>query len=86
MTTESRESGRAGLVSGGADIFIPPIPNGEAGGVGEVGLIFVEGQEFVRAGLASDGDVEGGHRTDGQVAGVNGAEFVGGAAVAPSVR
>ena len=54
-------------------------PNGEAGGAGEVGLIFVEGEEFVRAGLASDGDVEGGHRTDGEVAGMDGAEFVGGA-------
>ena len=49
-------------------------------------MIFVEGEEFVRAGLASDGDVEGGHRTDGEVAGMDGAEFVGDAAVAPSVR
>jgi len=32
MTTESRESGQKGLVSGRADIFA--FPNGEAGGVG----------------------------------------------------
>ena len=45
-------------------------------GAGQVGLIFVEGEEFVRSGLASDGDVEEIHGTSGQVAGVNGAEFV----------
>ena len=38
MTTESRESGRAGLVSGGRAILFQPIPNGEAGGAGEVGV------------------------------------------------
>ena len=32
MTTESRDSGQKGLVSGRADIFA--FPNGEAGGVG----------------------------------------------------
>ena len=42
-------------------------------------MIFVEGEKFVRAGLASDGNVEEVHRTNGQVAGMNGAEFVGGA-------
>ena len=42
-------------------------------------MIFVKGEEFVRTGLASDGDVEEIHRTDGQVAGMDGAEFVGGA-------
>ena len=62
------------------------VPNGEAGGAGQIGLIFVKGEEFVRAGLASDGDVEEIHGTDGQVAGMDGVEFVGGAAVAPSDR
>ena len=74
MTTESSESGRAGLVSGGLGIFA--FPNGETGGAGQVRLIFVKGEEFVRTGLASDGDVEEIHGTDGQVAGVNGAEVV----------
>ena len=36
MTTESRESGRAGLVSGGLGIFA--FPNGETGSEGEVGV------------------------------------------------
>jgi len=54
-------------------------PNREAGGAGQVGLVFVEGEEFVRAGLASDGDMEEVHRTDGQVAGMDSAKFVGGA-------
>ena len=77
MITESSESGRAGLVSGVLGIFA--FPNGEAGGAGQVGLIFVKGEEFVRSGLASDGDVEEIHGTDGQVAGMDGTEFVGGA-------
>ena len=34
MTTESRESGRAGLVSGGLGIL--SFPNGETGGAGQV--------------------------------------------------
>jgi len=68
------------LVSVGLGIFLfLPYPNREAGGAGQVGLIFVEGEEFVRAGLASDGDVEEVHRSDGQVARMNGTEFVGGA-------
>ena len=54
-------------------------PNGKASRAGQVGLIFVEGEEFVRPDLASDGDVEEIHRTDGQVTGMNGAELVGGA-------
>ena len=74
MTTESSESGRAGLISGVLGIFA--FPNGEAGGEGQVGLIFVKGEEFVRTGLASDGDGEEIHRTDGQVAGMDGAEVV----------
>ena len=77
MTTESSESGRAGLVS--RVLGILAFPNGEAAGAGQVGLIFVKGEEFVRSGLASDGDVEEIHGTDGQVAGMDGAEFVGGA-------
>jgi hypothetical protein len=44
--------------------------------VGQVGLIFVKGEEFVRSGLASDGDVEEIHRTDGQVAGMDGVEDI----------
>lgn len=75
-TTESSESGWSGFVSGVMGIFA--FPNGEAGGVGEGGLIFVEGEEFVRSCLASSGDVEEIHGTDAQVAGVDGAEFVGG--------
>ena len=66
-----------GLVS--RVLGILAFPNGETGGAGQVGLIFVKGEEFVRSGLASDGDVEEVHGTDGQVAGVNGAELVGGA-------
>ena len=50
MITESRESGRAGLVSGRLGIFA--FPNGEAGGVGEGGLTFVKGEEFVGAEFA----------------------------------
>ena len=50
MITESSESGRAGLVSGVLGIFA--FPNGEAGGVGEGGLIFVKGEEFVGAEFA----------------------------------
>ena len=46
--------------------------------MGQVGLIFVEGEEFVRTGLAGYGDVEEIHRADRQVAGMDGAEFVGG--------
>ena len=42
MTTESRESGRAGEVSGRLGIFA--FPNGETGGAGQVGLIFVKGE------------------------------------------
>ncbi len=63
-----------GLVS--RVLGILAFPNGETGGAGQVGLIFVKGEEFVRSGLASDGDVEEIHGTDGQVAGVNGAELV----------
>ena len=77
MITESSESGRAGLVSTVLGIFT--FPNGESGGVGQVGLIFVKGEEFVSSGLASDGDGEEIHGTDGQVARMDGAEFVGGA-------
>ena len=36
MTIESRESGRVGLISGGADIF--PIIKWKSGGAGEVGV------------------------------------------------
>ena len=50
MTTESRDSGQKGLVSGRADIFA--FPNGEIGGAGQVGLIFVKGEEFVGAEFA----------------------------------
>jgi len=50
MTTGIRLSGRAGLVSSEAGIFA--YPNGDAGGAGQVGLIFVEGEEFVRAVFA----------------------------------
>lgn len=74
MITESSESGRAGLISGRLCIFA--FPNGESGGVGQVGLIFVKGEEFVRSGIASDGDVEEIHRTDGQVAGMDGVEDI----------
>ena len=74
MRTESSVSGRVGLVSGGLGIFA--FPNGEAGGAGQVALIFIEGEEFVCAGLASDGDVEEVHRTDGQVAGMDSAGVV----------
>ena len=54
--------------------------------MGQVGLIFVKGEEFVRSGLASDGDVEEIHGTDDQFAGVNGAELVGGAAVSVQLK
>ena len=74
MITESSESGRAGLVSG--VLAILAFPSRETGGAGQVGLIFVKGEEFVGTGLASDGDGEEIHGTDGQVAGVNGAEVV----------
>ena len=45
MTTESSESGRAGLISGCVGIFA--FPNGETGGKGQAGLIFVEALDIL---------------------------------------
>ena len=50
MITESSESGRAGLVSG--VLAILAFPSRETGGAGQVGLIFVKGEEFVGAEFA----------------------------------
>ncbi len=55
------------------------IPNGQSGGAGEVSLVPVKGQEFVRADFAGDGDVEKVHCPDGQVTGMDRTKFIGGA-------